>query len=69
MKKHKNWALFCWALKRLKIDTGNNDNVYKKCLRNNILLSLMDLSGITRADAQQMIVDIDKELARRAGEA
>ena len=42
----KNWSLFVWAVKHLKIE--NND--YKKCWQNNILLWLMDLSGVKAED-------------------
>ena len=65
--KHKNWSLFVWALKRLKIDHKNNDVIYKKGLRNDILLKLMDLSGVTPGDIPHMLQEIDNELERRKG--
>lgn len=65
--KHKNWSLFIWAMKRLKIDRKNNESVYKKCLRNYILLGLMNLSGVTPDDAFNMLLEIDDELKRRKG--
>lgn len=50
--KKKNWKLFRWAIMHLKIDGSDNPNViYKKCLRNDILLKIMDLSGVTPEDA------------------
>jgi hypothetical protein len=61
----KNWRLFNWALKHLKVDSKSNDVVYKKCLRNNILLRLMDLSGVTPVDAQIYMRQIDNELKTR----
>lgn len=63
--KHKNWLLFRWALERLKVDRKNDNVVYKKCLRNDILLKLMDLSGVTPNDAQYMLRKIDNELKSR----
>ena len=65
--KPKNWSLFLWALKRLEIDHKNNEVIYKKGLRNGILLKLMDLSGVTPKDIRHMIQEIDNELNRRKG--
>ena len=42
----KNWSLFTWAVKRLKIENGK----YVKCFRNDILLKVLDLSGVTPKD-------------------
>lgn len=64
MTKKKNWALFNWALKHLKIDNKSNEEVYKKCLRNYILLRLMDLSGVTPADVQGHLLYVHNELTR-----
>jgi hypothetical protein len=47
--KKKNWRLFFWAFERLKIENGE----YKKCLRNDILLELMDLSGVKPEDIRR----------------
>ena len=66
---NKNWGLFKWALMHLKIDQSNSNRVYKKCLRNDILLRLMDLSGVTPADAQCLMFQIENELKRREGSA
>lgn len=66
---NKNWGLFKWALMHLKIDRSNSNNVYKKCLRNDILLRLMDLSGVTPADTQDLMFQIENELKRREGSA
>jgi hypothetical protein len=65
--KHKNWHLFKWAIMRLELDHKNNKAVYKKCLKNDILLRLMDLSGVTPDDASKMCREIENELARRKG--
>ena len=66
MAKYKNWALFMWAFKRLKREHINNDVVYKKGFINNILLWLMDLSGVTPADVPYMLQEISNELKRRS---
>ena len=65
MFKYKNWALFLWAIKRLKIDSKNDNNIYKKCIKNYILLWRMDLSGVTPADVPYMLQQIDDEIKRR----
>lgn len=65
--KHKNWSLFMWALKRLELDHKNNDAIYKRCLKNNIMLMLMDLSGVTPNDVLPMFQEIENELKRREG--
>ena len=62
--KKKNWALFYWALKHLNKNTKDNDTVYKKCLRNDILLRLMDLSGVTPADVQGHLLYVHNGLTR-----
>jgi hypothetical protein len=62
---NKNWRLFYWALKHLKIDHKNNNTIYKNCLRNDILLWLMDLSGVTPDDARDSMFQISNEIARR----
>lgn len=47
----KNWKVFTWALKRLKIDyDSDSDRIYKNCLRNHILWGVMDLSGVKPED-------------------
>ena len=47
----KNWTLFNWAAKHLKLGPVKSGRVYvKKCLRNKILLRLMDLSGVKPND-------------------
>lgn len=46
----KNWKLFRWAFKRLKIDISDSDRVFRKCFKNYILWWLMDLSGVTPQD-------------------
>lgn len=62
----KNYRLFMWAISKLKIDPDpNSDRIYKKCLMNNILLRIMDLSGITYRDTYNMLNDIKNELVRR----
>lgn len=66
MHKFKNWGLFIWAFKRLKREHINNDIVYKKGLRNDILLWLMDLSGVTPLDIPYMMQEIENELKRRS---
>ena len=55
--KYKNWSLFLWAL--------NHWTVNKKCLRNKILLGLMNLSGVTPTDMANMMREINDELLRR----
>lgn len=47
----KNWTLFMWALRRWKM----KDRKYVKCLRNDILLKLMNLSGVTPRDVYILI--------------
>lgn len=63
--KRKNWRLFVWAFKHLKLDHENSKAVYKECLRNSILLRLMDLSGVTPNDASKLLQEIKNELAKR----
>lgn len=46
----KSYKLFWWALNRIK--WKNNEAV--KCLRNDILLRIMNLSGIKLADIDEM---------------
>ena len=58
----KNWRLFLWAIKRLKIE--NND--YKRCWQNNILWWLIDISGVTAKDMLNFMYQIDDELKSRA---
>ena len=58
----KNWGLFLWAIKRLKVE---NDG-YKKCWQNSILLWLMNLSGVRPSDIPSILQDIEDELERRA---
>ena len=53
--KHKNWALFTWAMRHLEIDHESNDVVYKKCIKNDILLKLMDLSGVKPEDVLNVV--------------
>ena len=65
--KKKNWALFQWAIMHLKIDAKNDDRVYKKCLRNRILLWLMDLSGVTPADTYGHFNQMRNDILRRDG--
>ena len=57
----KNWKLFIWAIKRLEIE--NND--CRKSLKNNFLLWLMDISGVTYLDVYKMCHEIKNELDRR----
>lgn len=55
MFKYKNWSLFEWALRHLKIDSNKNSKYfYKKCFRNDILLKLMDLSGVKPWDIDRI---------------
>lgn len=42
----KSKLIFKWANKRLKIEDG----VLVKCMRNNILLYIMNISGVTVKD-------------------
>lgn len=65
--EHKNWKLFMWAVKHLKIDPETNTIVRKNCIRNDILLYLMDLSGVTPKDIPSMLQEIDNELEARKG--
>lgn len=44
----KNWALFRWAVKHLKIKNGD----YQHCLRNIILIFFMKLSGVKPSDVK-----------------
>lgn len=48
--KHKSWPLFIWAVKRLEINHKDDKVIYKKNFKNNLLLRLMDLSGVTPLD-------------------
>ena len=59
----KNWKLFMWAMKRCKVV----DNKYPNCLRNRIMLTLADLSGVTPKDAFEMVQKIEHELCQRQG--
>lgn len=59
----KNWKLFVWAAKHLKIV----DNKYPNCLRNDVMLGLMNLSGVTPDDAFKLFDEIKHELCQRQG--
>ena len=60
MFKYKNWTLFDWALRHLKIESNKNSkHIYKKCLRNYILLKLMDLSGVKPEDVDRIYYNKD----------
>ena len=65
--KRKNWPLFIWACKRLDINHNDDNIVYKKNLKNNLLLGLMNLSGVTPMDMLHMLQEIKDELERREG--
>lgn len=59
----KNWKLFVWALKHCKVV----DNKYPDCLRNSIMIALMNLSGVTPKDAFELLDEIKHELCQRQG--
>lgn len=42
----KFWTLFRWAASHLKVKDGD----FQKCIRNTILISLMNLSGVKPKD-------------------
>lgn len=44
----KNWKLFKWAVSHLKLKDGD----YQYCLRNNILIFIMNLSGVKPSDVK-----------------
>ena len=46
----KNWTLFNWAITRVKFDESGN---VTKSIGNDILLRLMDLSGVKPADVYE----------------
>ena len=49
----KNWKLFVWAVKRMKIDHDRNKMTH--CFRNSVLMRVMNISGITPEDVQGRI--------------
>lgn len=59
----KNWKLFLWAVEHCKFV---NDKCVK-CFRNNVMMKLMKLSGVTPADAFEMLGEINHELCQRQG--
>lgn len=65
MRKFKNWGLFLWAFKHLDLDLKNDKNTWKKCIKNDILLRLMDLSGVTPSDIPYVMQEISDEIKRR----
>lgn len=56
----KIWALFWWAVSRLKIKDGD----YQKCLRNYILVFLMNLSGVKPKEIKALWYTYDNKLQK-----
>lgn len=48
----KNWRLFIWAIKRLRLDATGEP---VKGLRNGLLWALVDLSGVTAQDVLRFV--------------
>jgi hypothetical protein len=48
----KNWTLFRWAAAHLKVKDGD----FQKCIRNYILILLMNLSGVKPKDVDYIYI-------------
>ena len=54
MTKNKNWDLFVYALERIKF---GDDGKPVKCLENDLWFRIMNRSGVTVDDVNQLLKD------------